>query len=597
MNPFSGALQYFSIFKRHVGRRIYLIFFLSVLAGAAEGVGITLLLPLLAVLQMGGPHESGLAVGILNTLERFGFGASLLNILVLIAAVFLLKGLLLFARAVYTGVVEARLLHEMRSRLFDAYSGMDYLYYVRGDTGHFVNIIKSQTNQFFTAFSSFLAFGTKVITSTIYLAIAVTLAWRFGVMAMGLGAVLLLLFRQLNDWIRDLSRLEARESSHLNKLLVQSLQAFKYLASTNQMAHLGGAIETSIDRLTSFHIRTRVAAAFTSGITEPVSVFFILSILVIQVSVLEQPVAPILVATVLFYRGVNSVLSIQTTWQRVLSSIGAVELIRDELDALDAHREKGGTIQVGAINDSIQFRGVNFAYSTEGGDVLHDVSLTIPARSTVAFVGESGAGKSTMVDLLTLLLKPNRGEILINGINGSDVDLPSWRSQIGYVSQDTVVFDDTIAGNIALGDSKGANVPDVAARVREAAARANIAKFIEQLPDGYDTVVGERGVRLSGGQRQRLFIARELYKRPSLLILDEATSALDTESERAVQESIDALHGEMTVVMIAHRLSTIRNADRVYVLERGRVVEEGPYADLRDQADSRFHRMVSLQAI
>jgi subfamily B ATP-binding cassette protein MsbA len=225
------------------------------------------------------------------------------------------------------------------------------------------------------------------------------------------------------------------------------------------------------------------------------------------------------------------------------------------------------------------------------------MTLEIPVNTTVALVGESGAGKSTLVDLLTLMLKPRTGTVFIDGIPHGDVDLASWRDQIGYVSQETVVFDDTIANNISLwaGDMEVDSA--LRERVVQAAKQAYADHFIRDLPNGYQTVVGDRGVRLSGGQRQRLFVARELFKQPNLLLLDEATSALDTESERYIQQSIDALKGEMTVVIIAHRLSTIKNVDHVYVLDEGRIVEEGPYEELRLRENGSFREMVEMQRL
>jgi subfamily B ATP-binding cassette protein MsbA len=199
--------------------------------------------------------------------------------------------------------------------------------------------------------------------------------------------------------------------------------------------------------------------------------------------------------------------------------------------------------------------------------------------------------------MLTLLLQPQRGAVYVDGTRHDEIDLASWRSQIGYVSQETVVFDDTIANNISLWRGDVTTDDALRERVKDAARRAYAHHFIDDLPDGYQTVVGEQGVRLSGGQRQRLFIARELFKRPNLLILDEATSALDTESERYIQESIDALKGEMTVVIIAHRLSTIKNVDQVYVLDDGRVIESGSYEELRNHDESRFRQMVEMQTL
>jgi ABC-type multidrug transport system fused ATPase/permease subunit len=364
------------------------------------------------------------------------------------------------------------------------------------------------------------------------------------------------------------------------------------------MQRIRPAVMGSIRRIASYQVRQQVAVAFTSAVKEPLSIFFIVVIVIVQVTLLDQAIAPILVAIVLFHRGIQAVFGVQSGWQAALNTVGAVEMVRDELDALQRHREEGGETVIGPLSQGIELDRMSFAYQDGHQAVLSEVSLVIPARTTVALVGMSGAGKSTLVDLLTLLLKPTAGAIRIDGVPGSEIELASWRSQIGYVSQETVIFDDTIAANIAmLSDGRTPDRSEWEVQVREAARRAHIADFIEELPEGYDTVVGDRGVRLSGGQRQRLFIARELFKRPNLLILDEATSALDSESEQAIQQSIDSLRGHMTVVVIAHRLSTIRNVDRVFVLERGRLVEEGDYAELRELPQSRFREMVELQIL
>jgi ABC-type multidrug transport system fused ATPase/permease subunit len=385
--------------------------------------------------------------------------------------------------------------------------------------------------------------------------------------------------------------------SQLNKLLVQSIQAFKYIASTRQMGHLRSGVMDSIRRLTGYQFKQKVAGAFTSSIKEPLSVLFIIGVIAVQVAVFEAPVAPIFVALLLFHRGMQSVLAVQGGWQQTMNSIGALEMVDDEYHTVRARQETSGAQKVSALSQGIEMEQVCFAYDEDDGDVLKDVNISIPANTTVALVGESGAGKSTLVDMLTLMLRPRSGSIRIDGVPGAEAELDSWRLQIGYVAQETVVFDDTIANNISLWKDEYANDAEVQFRVQEAARKAYADHFIEELPQGYETVVGDRGVRLSGGQRQRLFIARELYKNPNLLILDEATSALDTESERYIQQSIDALKGQMTVVIIAHRLSTIKNVDYVYVLDEGRVIEEGTYDELRYHDASRFREMVEMQSL
>jgi subfamily B ATP-binding cassette protein MsbA len=290
-------------------------------------------------------------------------------------------------------------------------------------------------------------------------------------------------------------------------------------------------------------------------------------------------------------------IGIQDDWQKTMEKIGALEMVVNEFEVLKHNREKSGDKKIDKLSQGIELQDVDFRYDNNDENILKSVNIEIPINKMIAFVGESGAGKSTLIDTLTLLLKPQSGNIYIDGIESSEIEVGSWRSQIGYVSQETVVFDDTVANNICLWKGDYENDPDVRERVQEAARRAYADEFIQDMSEGYQTVVGDRGVRLSGGQRQRLFIARELFKNPNLLILDEATSSLDTESERYIQKSIDALKGSMTVVIIAHRLSTIKNSDLIYVLEKGRIIESGTYNELSLNSDSRFAQMVAIQSL
>lgn len=598
MSIFDDIAYYLRVYRTYIGRRLYLVFGLTVLAALAEGLGITLLLPLLKATEAGDGEVDGTFQQMLqDLLQWMGIGESVVGILVFIGVVFLIKGGLKFAEEGYLGYLQAKLMRELKARLFDAYSTMEYRYYIRQNTGHFINVINGQVNNFYRSFEKFAQFLSKAITALSYFAIAFVLAWRFALMAVVMGVVLLFLFKYLNAYVRTLSRHSSREMSHLNKLLVQALQAFKYIASTDQVRHLRGGVMASIRRLTGYQFRQKVAGAFTSAIREPLSVFFIIIVIAIQVAVFEAPVAPIFVALILFHRGMQTTIGIQKRWQKTMDRIGSLEMVVDEFEAVNSRQESSGSRKLGPLTQGIELREVYFAYDEADGDVLCDVSVRIPVNTTVAFVGESGAGKSTLVDMLTLMLRPRRGEILIDGVPGAEVELSSWRSQVGYVSQETAIFDDTVANNISLWKGDYDSDPEVRKRVREAARQAYAHHFIEELPEGYQTVVGDRGVRLSGGQRQRLFIARELFKQPNLLILDEATSALDTESERYIQQSIDALKGSMTVVIIAHRLSTIKNVDRVYVLDKGRVVEQGSYAELTERRNGRFREMVEMQSL
>ena len=597
-DPIRDIPRYLGTFQSFIGGRMYLVFGLAVLAAFAEGIGIVMLLPLLQSLD-GLGSEAAVGFGALpgQALDWLGLGGSTLAIILVIAGFFLLKGAFLFLAHGYAAYLRGQLMRELKSRLYDAYLQMRLQHYVSRDTGHFVNVISGQINGFVVTFGSMINAGKDLIMIMIYFGVALAVAWQFGVMAIILGVALFAAFRWLNIYVRELSRRNAKEAGILAKLLIQSLQSFKYLVSTAQAGSLRKETRASIRRATGYQIRLEVAKAFTDSVREPVAVVAILSIVIVQVFWLNQPLAPILVSVLLFYRGLGRVLSLQTQWQSALSTMGSVEMVREEFATQTAQREPDGGSEVGPLTRSIELRDVHFAYDESRGDVLAGISFVIPARTSIALVGESGSGKSTLVDILTLMLKPGRGQVLIDGVLGETIRLSTWRKQIGFVSQETVVFDDTIANNICLWQGDIQKDQLLFERVREAARQAHVAHVIESLPEGYNTLVGDRGVRLSGGQRQRLSLARELFKRPNLLILDEATSALDSESEQAIQESIDALRGKMTIVMIAHRLATIRNVDKVFVIDRGRVVEEGSYASLRDNRQTRFSQLVAMQKL
>lgn len=600
MKIFDRITYYLGVYKHFIGRRLYLVFALTAAAALTEGFGITLLLPLIEAADAGdGSLDQGtFAVRFLYSILTFlGISGSVVGILIFIGIIFIGKGIIKFIEGGYSSFLRAQLMREIKSKMFNAYREMDYYYYAHNNTGHFINVINGQVNNFLRTFDTFTRFLKMIIISLTYLSIAFFIAWNFALMAIAVGILLLFLFKALNKYVQELSRKTASEESVLSKFLVQTIQSFKYLASTNQMQYLKGGVMDSIRKLSGYMFRQGTASAFTEAIREPVSVIFLLIVIIIQVMVFNSPVAPIFVALLLFHRGMQHMIGIQDDWQRTMEKIGSLEMVVNEFEKLDDHKEKSGNIDLGNFSKSIKFESVYFKYEDKDHHVLREINLEIPVNHMVAFVGESGAGKSTLIDMLTLLLRPQKGKIIIDDIDSLDINVNSWRSQIGYVSQETVVFDDNIANNICLWKGDYNHDESVREKVHEAAKRAYADEFITQLNDGYNTIVGDRGVRLSGGQRQRLFIARELYKNPNLLILDEATSSLDTESEQFIQKSIDSLKGEMTVVIIAHRLSTIKNSDLIFVIEKGKILESGSYDDLTLDRKSRFAEMVQIQSL
>ncbi len=597
--PILDIFRYIRMFQNYLGKRIYIIFALGLFASLSEGFGILMIMPLLETLDGSEVNPSdGFASNIMfNIINFFNFDNSPVTVLLIIAFAFCFKGLLSFAALSVNAILMGTLLRELKGRLFDHYTLMSYKYFSSKNTGHFTNLINEQSTKALDAFSQLTTLGGQVINTIVLMTLAFMLSWEFGSMAVGVGIILLLLFVKLSAWVRTLSRITASENGVLTKWLVQTLQAFKYLAATGQTKVLKTSISKSIAKLVKNQVGMSIAASFTQSVREPIAVLFIVCIVFIQIIIFEQTLEPILVSIVLFYRALNTVMGIQGAFQATYTLIGSMEIVDKEFQNQKANKVSIGKRETQTFSNEILLQNVTFAYNNEEKKIIKDMTIKFPVKKSIAIVGESGAGKSTLVDLITLIHQPDQGNIYIDDVNSTDIKKSSWRSQIGYVSQDTVIFDDTIKNNISMWNCKNITEGKLEVKVRDAARQANILEFIDNLPEGFESYVGDRGLLLSGGQKQRLFIARELFRNPNLLILDEATSALDSGSEKEIQKSIDNLKGQISVIIIAHRLSTIKNVDLIYVLKNGIIIESGTYQELATNEKSNFSNLIAMQSL
>jgi ABC-type multidrug transport system fused ATPase/permease subunit len=589
-----AILHYSRIFYGYAGRGLIALVSLAVLGSLVEGVGITLLFPLLVSLDGQGGSNDSVSRSVRLAFDLLHIPYSLDGALLLLLLVALVKGTVEYFRTTRQSRLSAEVSEGLRRRALRSIVRVDLQYVNREGAGSLLNLLITEVPQACAGLSVYTQFVSSLFAFLGVFAMSFALNARFTLLGVLAGYSFTRLFRAVGRRIRVNSRDTSDANRAFHSLMLQALQSFKYLQATARFARIERRLERLLDRLQELQHDTASVGAVRRPAVEGTLVVALVGAVWVETHLFGRPVASILVSLLFFYRMLTVIFGLQNIWLGFSKYLVAVDNVEAGLAAARAKQDPAGTLPYSRPQGSIRFESVSFSYGDHW--VLRNLDLEIPRQATVAIVGVSGAGKSTLVDLVAGVLRPTEGRIRVDDDDLCTLRMDEWRGRLGYVTQETVLFDDTVANNISLWAEEEGET-SVPPRVALAARRAMASGFIEAMPDGYATRVGERGVRLSGGQRQRLAIARELFKEPDLLILDEATSALDAEAERYVQESVDELVGRATVVLIAHRLSTVRKADRIYVLDEGRVVEEGTFATLMERRDSRFFRMYQHQAV
>jgi ABC-type multidrug transport system fused ATPase/permease subunit len=578
--------RHFRAFRKYTGNHMLALTALNVAMSWAEGIGIALFFPLLRSEGEQDPLSSALG-SILRSLHVAPTPTAALPFIV---AAFLLKGLLMLATYSYQGYLGAQIPLRVKREMIGGLRRLDYRAILGTNTGFLANLLVNEVNKLSYAFIGFVRTFPPALNVVVFFGIVLWLDWRLTVLCALMGLCAVAVVGITGRIAAQTSTTLARENGALSSLLIQMVQAFKYLRATAGFGVFEEKIGASAARYAHADYRNNAAAALSQSVAQPLMVLFLAGLLYYRAAIQHQPLGSLFVLLLYFFRIMTELWALQYSWQSFVSYLGPVELVHSSLETFLKNSESNGDRPFDTLRSEIVLRDISFSYVPDR-PVLRDVSLRIARDSTIAFVGESGSGKSTLVDLILGTLKPTSGQLTFDGTSLSELDLESVRRRVGYVPQDALLFDDSVANNISLWS--GATEE----QILDAARRAKCLEFIEKMPQKLSSQIGDRGVKLSGGQRQRLAIARELFKRPNILVLDEATSALDSESERAIQQSIDSLKGQMTILIIAHRLSTIRNCEHVCVLHEGRIVEQGSFDELLARPGSRFERLCQLQQL
>lgn len=582
----------FRLFYKGFGfykNQISWLIILGLFSGLLEGIGINAIIPFFSFLTGSGSHGND---AISKLIERaFGFlglSFSLRYLLVFIFFVFLFRAVSLLINNYIKIKITTDYSEKVRNRLFAKVVEADWPHLLNQKLGH-LNALLMTNVQYGESLLHSLAGIIMLLTGFVmYLFVAVNISWQITILTLGLSVILFFLFRPILDRTRGFSSKVEYLNRDIAHFVNEHVVGMKTLKATLSDKPVIDIAREHFRRLKEFRFKVFFLGILPDSLLQPIGLIFVLALFAFSYKTTSFSIAAFAAVVYLIDKMFIYLQQLQKQLQAIMEYTPYLSvLLRYEEEAL-LSKEGFGEGKKFSFNDTLEFKNVTFTYDGEK-EVLKNFNFKLLRGEAVGLVGPSGAGKTTVADLVLRLFRATSGEIRVDGISIDDFDLRDWRSHIGYISQDMFLLNDTIESNIRFYDK---NISSSA--IEKAAKLAEIYEFAESLPEKFNTVVGERGTMLSMGQRQRIIIARALARDPKLLILDEATSSLDNETEREIQNVIERLKGRVTILIIAHRLSTVMNATRLVVLGEGKIVEEGVPADLLKDKNSHFYKIYNL---
>lgn len=541
------------------------------LASFFEGIGVAALLPLVTIATGDGGEGGRFQATIERVLDGLGIGDSLGALLLVVAGALVVKSLLEAAAMVYVGFAAAERSTELRRSVVSTLLGARWSFLLRQKTGRLSTVVSGEcarAAELYVQTGNLIAIAVQCLT---YVAIALVMSWQVALAAVVIGSLVMFALRSFVAYARRNSGKALEVNRRLLSIFLDALRSVKPLKAMGREPVFGALLDRNIERYRQLQRRGALNREAMSSLQNAAGAVVLCAVFYPLWRFRVAPLPELLVASFLLIRILGMLGKLQKAYQRALVLERAHELTMELIEEARASQEvRGGTLAP-TLAQGIRLEDVQLRHGAR--TALDGISLEIPAGCCTVLVGASGAGKTSIVDLVLGLYRPTRGRVLVDDRPLEDLDLLAWRNGIGYVPQEIVLLHDTIRANVTLGDD---SIDDD--EVRQALERAGIGSFVARLPKGIDTRVAEGGARLSGGERQRIALARALARRPRLLVLDEVTSALDADSSRDVAEQIRTLLGSTTVLAVTHRPELLDAADRIYHVEKGRVARGGPPA-------------------
>lgn len=581
-------------FYQYIGKKIYAIFGFNMLMVFMDGVGLALFIPLLSIAENGSTIDESDKIGfyVKQFFNFFDVPINIGNMLFLIILIFILKGVFYYYATKFNAVSLQTVMLKMRTVLGNSIKNLSYKEYIATDVGRMQNSLMAEINLVINGCVQYLDAIKNILFVSIYLGFAFFIDWRFSLLVMIGGGLTNWIYKYFYKRTQNLSRAITKNNHRYGGIVVEVINHFKYFKATGRSNFFFGRLQSELDTLYDNNVKVSKLNAKLGAIREPITIGVICIVIFFHVTVFNSPLSGVLLILLFFYRVMQKIIDIQNNWNNYLANTGAIENIIDFQGYLDRNSDNFyfGNSDLDEIN-VIELKQLSVVYGESV--VLNNLSLKILKNESIAFVGESGSGKTTLVNVLSALLPFDKGHFEVNGKDIKAYDIQSYKSKVGYISQEATVFNADIFDNITFWDKRTA---DNLKKFNEVIDMCALRPFLENLTDRETTLLGNNGVNISGGQKQRISIAREIYRDVEVLIMDEATSALDSETEKDIKESIDKLQGKVTIISIAHRLSTVKDVDKIYLLDRGEIVAYGSFDELKLQSQY-FERMTKLQGM
>jgi len=576
------------VYGRYKLQIIALIMF-GFLGGLLEGIGVNALIPLFSF--VGGENKGNDIIS--QSIEKFfvylNIDFSLKYLLVFICLLFALKAIVLILCGYIKIKITADYEEKTRSNLFNKTLKANWSYLLTQKLGYLETVLMTDVRYGAALLEQISAIIMLLTSLLIYTLIAINISFHITLITLGLGGFLFLLLKPLIYK----TKVTAHETEKANKWVahyinenIMGIKTIKAISVSNQIVERA---KEYFNRLKRFTVRIFLLRNVTGSLMQPISLIFICIVFAFYYKTPGFQIAAFVVIMYLIQKIFQYIKELQTNLHAVSEAVPYLKnVLNYEEQAIKNKEEDKGSSHF-KFNNSLEFKNLSFSYNTEK-EILSNINFTLKKGEMMGLIGTSGAGKTTIVDLILRLFNPNNGKILLDGKDVSKINIKEWRKHIGYVSQDIFLMNNTIANNIKFYDDSISDKDIITA-----AKMADIYDFIQGSPNKFETMVGEIGILLSAGQRQRIVIARILARNPEFLILDEATSSLDNESEVRIQKVVENLKGRITVLVIAHRLSTITNCDKLLILEKGKIVEEGQPDKLLKDKKSYFYKVYNIR--